>query len=180
MPVDPEPATASLSDEERRSLRYGLSGLIDDLVGATDRDELAFIANGVLVAAGELFLLDQQHWPGTGKWLGRRLLDEAPQLHARLIEAHRSVICAGEVEPLRAAAMESLDCAGGWLQEGTSATARCQPPESRRPGRRPVHCDRSRRLSRRCRPSGLAPDLDSGHSPSIGRRPGERELKCED
>jgi hypothetical protein len=113
-----EAGPAALSDEERRSLRYGLSGLIDDLVGATDRDELAFIANGVLAAAGELFLLDHQHWPGTEKWLGRRLLNEAPELHARLIDAHRSVICTGEVEPLRAATMEILDRAGGWLQEG--------------------------------------------------------------
>jgi hypothetical protein len=113
-----EAGPAALSDEERESRRYGLSGLIDDLVGATGPDELAFIANDVLAAAGELFLLDHRHWPGTGKWLGRRLLDEAPQLHARLMQAHRSVICAGEVEPLRAAALEILEGAGGWLQEG--------------------------------------------------------------
>ncbi|HZO67205.1 MAG TPA: hypothetical protein VFB74_19565 [Kribbellaceae bacterium] len=129
MPVDPEPATASLSDEERRSLRYGLSGLIDDLVGATDRDELAFIANGVLVAAGELFLLDQQHWPGTGKWLGRRLLDEAPQLHARLIVAHRSgdlrrrgrtAAGGGDGEPR----LRRRLAAGGYLGHGEMPAAR--------------------------------------------------------
>ncbi|MGH8835249.1 MAG: nucleotidyltransferase domain-containing protein [Actinomycetes bacterium] len=113
-----EAGPPELTQTERDDLRYGLSGLIDDLVGATDRDELVFIANDVLKEAARLYLLDRRLWPGTFKWLGRRLLDEAPALHARLMAAHRSVICTGDIEPLRAAAMEILDLAGGWLQEG--------------------------------------------------------------
>lgn len=113
-----EAGPAELTGREREDQRYGLSGLIDDLVGAIDRDELVFIANDVLAAATGLYLLDQQRWPGTGKWLGRRLGEEAPALLARLLAAHRSVICAGDIEPLRAAAMEILDNAGGWLQDG--------------------------------------------------------------
>lgn len=113
-----EAGPPELTHNEREDLRYGLSGLIDDLVGATDRDELVFIANEVLDEAARLYLLDRRLWPGTFKWLGRRLLDEAPELHARLMAAHRSVICAGDTEPLRDTAMEILDSAGGWLQEG--------------------------------------------------------------
>ncbi|HKA68209.1 MAG TPA: nucleotidyltransferase domain-containing protein [Actinomycetes bacterium] len=113
-----EAGPPELTQSERTDLRYALSGLIDDLTGATDHDELVFIANHVFEAAAQLYLLDRRLWPGTFKWLGRRLLDEAPALHARLLAAHRSVICAGEIEPLRATAMEILDRAGGWLQEG--------------------------------------------------------------
>ena len=113
-----EVGPAELTRNERDDVRYALSAQIDDLVGATDRDELVFIANDVLNEAARLYLLDRRLWPGTFKWLGRRLHDEAPELHARLLAAHRSVICGGDIEPLRAAAMEILDCAGGWLQEG--------------------------------------------------------------
>jgi len=109
---------AELSADEREERRYGLSGLIDDLVGANDRDELVFIANDVLAAAAQLYLMDQRRWPGTFKWLGRRLAEEAPALHAQLLAAHRSVVCAGEIEPLHEVAMEILDRSGGWLQEG--------------------------------------------------------------
>jgi hypothetical protein len=113
-----EAGPPELTHDERRDLRYGLSGGIDDLVGATDRDELVFIANAVFEAAAQLYLLDRRLWPGTFKWLCRRLLDEAPAMHARLMAAHRAAICAGDIDPLRAVAMEILDCAGGWLQEG--------------------------------------------------------------
>ena len=113
-----EAGPAALSDNEREDWRYYLSSAIDDLVGGADRDELVFIANQVLAGAAELYLLDRRLWPGTFKWLGRRLHDEAPELHTRLLAAHRSAVCAGDIEPLRAVATEILDCAGGWLQEG--------------------------------------------------------------
>lgn len=113
-----EAGPAELSESEREDWRYKLSGLLDDLVGATDGDELVYIANDVLAAAAELYLLDRRLWPGTFKWLGRRLGEAAPALHARLLAAHRAAVCAGEIEPLRQLAAEVLDRAGGWLQEG--------------------------------------------------------------
>ncbi|MCI0685869.1 MAG: nucleotidyltransferase domain-containing protein [Sporichthyaceae bacterium] len=116
-----EAGPAELSEDERTQWRYGLSSLIDDLVGATEQAELVYIGNEVFSVAAQLYLLDHRHWPGTGKWLGRQLVDAAPAMHARLLAAHRSVICTGDIEPLRQVALEILDRAGGWLQEGYRA-----------------------------------------------------------
>lgn len=109
----PPPATPA----ELEDLRYGVSDLLDDLDGATDPDEILFIATRLFTDAALLVLMAAGAWLGGGKWLGRRLREVDAALHARLTGGLRSA-AAGDRAPLRAAGYEVLDRAGGRLMEG--------------------------------------------------------------
>jgi uncharacterized glyoxalase superfamily protein PhnB len=104
----PPPAT----DEEMADLRYGVSDLLDDLRGASDPGEMAFVAVRLLDAAARLALTAGGSWLGTGKWLGRRLAAHDPGLHRDLLAGLRAAL-AGDTGPLDAATVSVLDRVGG-------------------------------------------------------------------
>jgi len=96
--------------------RYELTDQLDDLAGAEDPAEIAFIASRVLTKTAQLALLCGRHWQGTGKWLLRELRDHDADLADRL---------AGSLsEPARLAglARRVLDSAGGPLRAGYRVT----------------------------------------------------------
>ena len=79
-------------------------------------DELAFVASGVVEMTGQLVLATCHSWTGSGKWLYRWLSDAAPETAARLAVSARVVT--EDRRPLEEVALEILERAGGWLQEG--------------------------------------------------------------
>jgi hypothetical protein len=114
--LDAGPAPASATELEDR--RYGLSSLLDDLVGVQDPDELVFIASRLLTAATELVLLTHRSWLGTGKWLMRQLRQTDAVLAERLLSAHRAAVGGSRREPLQQVVQDILDGAGGRLMAG--------------------------------------------------------------
>jgi hypothetical protein len=106
-----------LSAEELEDHRYGLSALLDDLTGADDADEIAFIAVPVFNATALLAITLHGRWLGTGKWLGRQLRAADPQLHRDLMAAFRQAVT-GDEAALAGVAERVLDRAGGRLTEG--------------------------------------------------------------
>lgn len=109
------PPPASVDD--LADLRYQLSDALDDLDGATDPDEVLFIATTVFTEAATLALTAAGSWLGAGKWLSRRLRDIDPPLHGALTAAMRAA-AGGDPRPLRQAAYGVLGRAGGRLMEG--------------------------------------------------------------
>ncbi|MBK8078475.1 MAG: hypothetical protein IPK24_23740 [Kineosporiaceae bacterium] len=80
---------------------------------------MAFIAGGLLLAAGELALFSSGGWVSRGKWLPRRLADLDAGTLASLLRGHKAVI----LEPrdkaeLEQAVLAVLHRAGGTLTEG--------------------------------------------------------------
>ncbi len=104
-PGEPDPAEIDVK-------RYGLSGLVDDLDGGTDRAEELIISATAFREAGELVLLVERAWLGNGKWLVRNL---------RAVD-DRGLLAwaAGDRDgaDLAAICRRVLDAAGGYLQEG--------------------------------------------------------------
>ncbi|MFG3254720.1 nucleotidyltransferase domain-containing protein [Streptomyces sp. NPDC048172] len=128
---DPGGLGARLQDEMRRRLaegpaaaspaeleahRYELTDLLDDLRGADDPAETAFIACRVLPKSAQLALLAGRHWQGSGKWLLRELRDHDPRLADRLAGSLHAP------DRLAAVAREVLDAAGGPLHDGYRVT----------------------------------------------------------
>ncbi|WP_159393928.1 nucleotidyltransferase domain-containing protein [Streptomyces sp. NRRL F-5755] len=107
---------AAASPAELEAHRYELTDLLDDLAGAEDPAELAFIACRVLTRTAQLALLSGRHWQGSGKWLLRELRDHDSDLAERL--AHALPVPA----QLAAVAHEVLDGAGGALWDGYRVT----------------------------------------------------------
>ncbi|MFC4009525.1 cupin domain-containing protein [Nonomuraea purpurea] len=104
-----------LTSAQAERARYGLSDLLDDLEGATDPGERAFIRWQVVQATARMALGVGQWWQGSGKWLLRELRAHDPELAEELLEAHE--------DPARLAAVASgvLERAGGRLWEGYRA-----------------------------------------------------------
>ena len=118
------PPPVAAADLELR--RYGLSDLLDDLAGAAHDEEATAIAVEVWRQTGELALVADGAWLGTGKWLVRELraLDERRGSHlttALDLGLHRAV--AGERGSLTAVAEEVLAPLGGRLWAGFRRTA---------------------------------------------------------
>lgn len=107
-----------LSEQEREAMRYGLTDLLDDLVGCRAEDELPFIAAAVTTQIAELALAAAGAWGGRAKALHRSLVAHDADLAARLVDAHRQVVAGGPREPLREIAHEVLGAVGGPLLEG--------------------------------------------------------------
>jgi hypothetical protein len=95
--------------------RYGLADLLDDLAGATDPGERAFISWSLASAAAELLLALHEHWQGKSKWLVRELRDADPDFAERLIAA------LPDPDAVRALATEVQERAGGRYWEGYRA-----------------------------------------------------------
>jgi PhnB protein len=106
-----------VSAAELAGLRYGVTDLLDDLRGATDPAEVAFVAVGLVDALGGLALVAGGGWSGTGKWLGRRLREHDPALHEDLVAGLRAA-ASGDGGPLAATAAGVLDRVGGPLLAG--------------------------------------------------------------
>lgn len=92
--------------------RYGLADLLDDLAGATDPGERAFIGWATACAAAELVLDLDNRWRGKSKWLLRELRAADPDLAERLVAA------LPDPAAVAALAAEVQDRAGGRLWEG--------------------------------------------------------------
>lgn len=108
-----------VSDDDLTARRYLLTDLLDDFRGCQDPAEMAFIAGGLLLAAGELALFSSGQWVSLGKWLPRRLVDLDSGTLASLLSGHKAVI----LEPrdkaeLEKAVLAVLHRAGGPLTEG--------------------------------------------------------------
>ncbi len=103
---------------ERDAMRYGLSDLLDDLVGCRTSAELPWIAGLLLAQTAQLALAAAGEWGGSGKALHRALAAHDPGLAARLVDGHRAVVAEGAVEGLRDVVLEVLDRVGGPLVEG--------------------------------------------------------------
>ncbi|MEV5558988.1 cupin domain-containing protein [Nonomuraea wenchangensis] len=101
-----------LSDGEAARARYVLSDLLDDLAGAGDPGERAFVAWQVVQDTARLALGFGRRWQGSGKWLLRELRAHDPELAERLLDVRD--------DPARLAAVASgvLERAGGRLWEG--------------------------------------------------------------
>ncbi|MYW95278.1 hypothetical protein G3I59_32945 [Amycolatopsis rubida] len=113
----PAAATASELDAQR----YELTDLLDDLTGADDPAEIAFIAARVLTKTAQLALLAGHHWQDSGKWLWRELHDHDPRLAEQLATA------LPEAARLNAVAYAVLDRAGGPLRDGYRVTDARRP-----------------------------------------------------
>ncbi|WP_430784803.1 hypothetical protein [Actinoplanes sp. G11-F43] len=98
--------------------RYLVTDLLDDLRGATDPVEIAFLAATVVLAASDLLLLAENRWSARGKWLPRRLAEVAPELPGRLAAGQRAAVAWGDRAPLESAVRTVLDHTGGPLGEG--------------------------------------------------------------
>lgn len=92
--------------------RYVLSDLLDDLSGAADPGERAFIGWNVVQETARLALSLGGRWEGGGKWLLRELRAHDPELAEALLAARETP---GE---LAAVAGGVLERAGGRLWEG--------------------------------------------------------------
>ena len=103
---------------ERDTMRYGLSDLLDDLVGCRTSGELPWIAGLLLAQTAQLALAAAGEWGGSGKALHRALAAHDPGLAARLVDGHRAAVAEGRVERLRDVVLEVLDRVGGPLVEG--------------------------------------------------------------
>ncbi|MCE4941554.1 MULTISPECIES: nucleotidyltransferase domain-containing protein [Streptomyces] len=108
------PTAATVAELEAH--RYELTDLLDDLAGADDPAELAFIASRVLNKTALLALLAGRHWQGSGKWLLRELRDHDPVLADRLAHSLTAP------PRLAGVAREVLDGAGGPLRDGYRVT----------------------------------------------------------
>jgi predicted nucleotidyltransferase len=104
------PTTPDSSEIELR--RYVVSGLVDDLDGATDRAEELVIMATAFREAGELVLLLERAWLGSGKWLVRNLRGVDDRGLVSWAEGAR------DGAELAAICRRVLDAAGGYLQDG--------------------------------------------------------------
>ncbi|WP_157751879.1 nucleotidyltransferase domain-containing protein [Actinoplanes derwentensis] len=109
----PDPGAAAVDYQ-----RYLVTDLLDDLRGATDPVEVAYLAATIVLSASDLLLLAENRWSARGKWLPRRLAEVDPGLPGRLVEGHRAVLTGDDRELLLAAVRAVLDHTGGPLQEG--------------------------------------------------------------
>ncbi|MER7503131.1 cupin domain-containing protein [Nonomuraea pusilla] len=114
-----EQGPPELGRAARERARYVLSDLLDDLKGATDPGELAFIRSTLLMETARV-ALDTAFdtgpaWRGGGKWLLRALQARDPALAERLTAAHH------DDAALAAIASDVLERAGGRLWEGYRA-----------------------------------------------------------
>lgn len=118
MAAGPEPIGAT----QQADLRYGLTAAIDDLEGRPGTGEEFAIMADVYKRAGELLLLSNRSWIGTGKWLVRRLGNLQNPTARSLVQWAESL--PRSPEELCRIANEILGSVGGPLQEGHTRGSR--------------------------------------------------------
>ncbi|WP_246075053.1 cupin domain-containing protein [Nonomuraea terrae] len=104
-----------LTPGQAERARYELSDVLDDLAGASDPGEEAFIRWEVVQATARTALGLGRRWQGSGKWLLRELRAHDPALADELLAAH------DDPARLTAVATRVLERAGGRLWEGYRA-----------------------------------------------------------
>lgn len=104
-----------LTPDQAERARYVLSDLLDDLAGASDPGEEAFIRWELVRAVASTALGLGRKWEGSGKWLLRELREHDPVLADELLTAHDNPV------RLAAVATSVLERAGGRLWEGYRA-----------------------------------------------------------
>ncbi|MCP3803566.1 nucleotidyltransferase domain-containing protein [Allokutzneria sp. A3M-2-11 16] len=107
-----------LSPTELEDIRYRVTDLLDDLAGATDPDELLFIADRLLTSTAELVLSVRGKWLGNGKWLLRRLREADPAVCSALLSTYRTLVTTNAPEPFHRTNSDVLDTVGGRLLVG--------------------------------------------------------------
>ncbi len=129
-----------LTSDERASLRYAVTDLLDDVTHAHDAHERLVSATLLADEAARLLLRGAGHWCGRGKWVARELadLDEGNGTDWRARHERALVTAAaGDVSLLLTLADEVLARNGGPLFEGhrldgtdpaASAPRRTAPP----------------------------------------------------
>jgi hypothetical protein len=109
---------AALTARERDDRRYRITGLVEDLLDAGTEAEVAFVGSALLVAVGELVVLEHGGWLGVGKWLARRLREASPETADDLVEAHGRLPSEAGVQALADAVLRACAPSGGPLVEG--------------------------------------------------------------
>lgn len=107
-----------LTSEELLQRRYRLTDLLDDLRGTSNETEVIFIAGQLIEMAGELALLSQRRWIGSGKWLARHLEEAPGDLGSRLARAMRALAATADKMPKIDVIDTVLQEAGGPITEG--------------------------------------------------------------
>ncbi|SDM18098.1 hypothetical protein [Allokutzneria albata] len=107
-----------LSQVELEDARYRVTDLLDDPAGATDPDDLLFIADRLLTTTAELVLSVRGRWLGHGKWLLRRLRDADPGLCSELLASYRRLVVSNDSAPFRRTVSAVIDTVGGRLLVG--------------------------------------------------------------
>jgi hypothetical protein len=110
-----------LTEDERLQRRYELTDLLDDLRGCADPVECTFIAGQLLQMSGELALLNEGRWIGSGKWLARHLTEMTDNPAQILASALQTFVALGDKGPMIHAVSDILNQAGGPLTEGFAA-----------------------------------------------------------
>lgn len=113
-----------LPEADRRSMRYGLTDLLDDLAGSTDPVLTAAVAVATWEAAARLLLASDGRWWGTGKWLVREVRDhDADHGTSYALRLHAGLATALQRDPVQLMVVveEILDRAGGRLWAGYRA-----------------------------------------------------------
>lgn len=107
-----------LTPEEIEAYRYGITDLLDDLIGSERDAESLFIAHELAVKTAEFFLAYNLRWSGHGKWIDRALRRFDPGRAGRLILALQAFSRTGSKRELIQFADDVLAPAGGRLFEG--------------------------------------------------------------
>lgn len=123
-----------LTDDDRASMRYAVTDLLDDLTHARDTAERLATAALLAEEAQRLLLLGEQHWVGRGKWLTRELADLDDGLGTQWVSRFTDGLveaASGDIAALVGVSRDVLDRNGGPLFEGhrQSGTAPGRPSE---------------------------------------------------
>jgi predicted nucleotidyltransferase len=113
-----------LPDDDRDSMRYALTDLLDDLADCTEPVTAAALAFATWEQAARLLLALDGRWWGTGKWLVRELRDhDAAHGSSYALRLHAGLVAAVERDPvlLTVVVEEVLEAAGGRLWAGYRA-----------------------------------------------------------
>jgi hypothetical protein len=121
-----------LTDDERASLRYAVTDLLDDLTHSRDVAERLATTTVLAEEAAHLLLLGERHWVGRGKWLVRELADLDTAQGTRWVARFAQALVAaanGDIGALVGVSGDVLDRNGGPLFEGHRQSG--TPPEPR-------------------------------------------------
>lgn len=111
----------TLSDNELQMLRYKITDLLDDLIGADSNDVRTAIASILWQEAAALLLTGVRHWTGTGKGLLRELAAydaDHTTNYATALPAAMRAAANGKPETLTATTEAILEQHGGRLFAG--------------------------------------------------------------
>jgi len=109
---------APLSTDELDSVRYRVTDLLDDFIGARTMPETYFTATELVLAASDLLLGTRGRWLASSKWIDREIRRLDKDLADRLVSSLEALFRAGDRTPLVSWVEGALAQAGGRLFEG--------------------------------------------------------------